>query len=80
MTGGLPGFEGGLRMTMYWIYDLPNWTLGLLIVAIFVAVSLAGLFAMRPVVAMSGPRRRITMTSSATSSRESAYSTAWRWD
>ena len=37
-------------MTMYWIYDLPNWTLGLLIVAIFVAVSLGGLFATRPVV------------------------------
>ena len=37
-------------MTMYWIYDLPNWTLFLLILAIFLAVSLAGLFATRPLV------------------------------
>ncbi len=37
-------------MTMYWIYDLPNWTLGSLIVASFLAVSLAGLFATRPMV------------------------------
>jgi Protein of unknown function (DUF4239) len=37
-------------MTMYWIYDLPNWTLCSLIVATFLAVSLAGLFATRPIV------------------------------
>ena len=37
-------------MTMYWIYDLPNWTLCALIVATFLAVSLAGLFATRPLV------------------------------
>ena len=37
-------------MTFYWIYDLPNWTLGVLIVAIFLAISLAGLFATRPMV------------------------------
>jgi hypothetical protein len=37
-------------MTMYWIYDVPNWTLCLLIVATFVAGSLAGLFATRPMV------------------------------
>jgi hypothetical protein len=37
-------------MTMYWIYDLPNWTLGSLIVAFFLALSLAGLFATRPMV------------------------------
>ncbi len=35
-------------MTFYWIYDLPNWVLGVLIVATFVALSLAGLFATRP--------------------------------
>jgi uncharacterized membrane protein len=37
-------------MTMYWIYDLPNWTLCLLIVATFLAGSLGGLFATRPMV------------------------------
>lgn len=37
-------------MTFYWIYDMPNWTLGVLIVSVFVAVSLAGLFATRPMV------------------------------
>jgi Protein of unknown function (DUF4239) len=37
-------------MTMYWIYDLPNWTLGLLIVASFLAFSVAGLFVTRPMV------------------------------
>ncbi len=37
-------------MNFYWIYDIPNWTLFLLIVATFVALSLAGLFATRPVV------------------------------
>jgi hypothetical protein len=37
-------------MTMYWIYDLPNWTLGVLIVATFLVVSIAGLIATRPLV------------------------------
>jgi hypothetical protein len=37
-------------MTMYWIYDLPNWTLGVLIVGVIVALSLSGLFATRPLV------------------------------
>jgi hypothetical protein len=37
-------------MTFYWIYDLPNWTLSVLIVAIFLAFSLAGLFATRSMV------------------------------
>jgi hypothetical protein len=37
-------------MTMYWIYDIPNWTLFVLIVTTFVALSLAGLFATRPLV------------------------------
>lgn len=37
-------------MTMYWIYDLPNWTLGVLIVSTFLGLSLAGLFATRPLV------------------------------
>jgi hypothetical protein len=37
-------------MTFYWIYDLPNWVLGVLIVATFVALSLAGLFVTRPMV------------------------------
>jgi hypothetical protein len=37
-------------MTMYWIYDVPNWTLGVLIVGLFLASSLAGLFATRPLV------------------------------
>jgi hypothetical protein len=35
-------------MTMYWIYDYPNWQLGALIVAVFGAASLAGLFGSRP--------------------------------
>lgn len=43
-------------MTFYWIYDLPNWTLGVLIVSVFLALSLAGLFATRPLVRkMLGP-------------------------
>jgi hypothetical protein len=37
-------------MTFYWIYDLPNWLLGLLIIAVMVGGSLAGLFATRPLV------------------------------
>jgi hypothetical protein len=37
-------------MTFYWIYDLPNWLLGLLIVAVMVGGSVAGLFATRPLV------------------------------
>ena len=35
-------------MTFYWIYDLPNWLLGVLIVLFFLFGSLAGLFATRP--------------------------------
>ncbi|MHC5537503.1 bestrophin-like domain [Singulisphaera rosea] len=35
-------------MSMYWIYDLPNWLLGVLTVAVFVGPSLLGLFASRP--------------------------------
>jgi hypothetical protein len=35
-------------MTMFWIYDLQNWALCLLIVGFFVAVALTGLFASRP--------------------------------
>jgi hypothetical protein len=37
-------------MTMYWIYDLSNWALGLLVVGVFLGVGLAGLFISRPVV------------------------------
>ena len=37
-------------MTMYWIYDLPNWILGALIVTTFVGLALAGLFLSRPIV------------------------------
>ena len=37
-------------MTMYWIYDIPNWQLGLLTTAVFVAVSVLGLLATRPLV------------------------------
>jgi hypothetical protein len=45
-------------MTFYWIYDLPNWVLGVLIVSTCVAVSLAGLFATRPLVRrLLGPER-----------------------
>jgi len=36
-------------MNFYWIYDLPNWQLGLLIVLTFASVSVLGLFATRPV-------------------------------
>jgi Protein of unknown function (DUF4239) len=37
-------------MTLYWIYDLPNWSLCALIVLIFVGLALAGLFISRPFV------------------------------
>jgi Protein of unknown function (DUF4239) len=37
-------------MTLYWIYDLPNWLLCGLIVLIFVGLALAGLFISRPIV------------------------------
>jgi hypothetical protein len=37
-------------MTLYWIYDLPNWQFGLLTVVFFCAVSLIGLFVSRPLV------------------------------
>jgi hypothetical protein len=35
-------------MTMYWIYDMPNWLFATLTVATFNLVALAGLFATRP--------------------------------
>src|SRR5215469_5056229 len=37
-------------MSMYWIYDLPNWQLGLGTVGTFVVVGLAGLVISRPLV------------------------------
>ena len=36
-------------MNLYWIYDLPNWQLGLLIVSTFSVAGVLGLFATRPV-------------------------------
>ncbi len=33
---------------MYWIYDIPNWLLGLMTIAAFVAISVGGLMACRP--------------------------------
>jgi hypothetical protein len=35
-------------MSMYWIYDYPNWQLGVAMVVLCVGVSLLGLFATRP--------------------------------
>jgi hypothetical protein len=37
-------------MSLYWIYDLQNWSLCLLIVGVFLGLSLLGLFASRPIV------------------------------
>ncbi len=37
-------------MTLYWIYDLPNWLLCVLIVFVVVGLALAGLFISRPIV------------------------------
>ena len=37
-------------MSFYFIYDLPNWTLGMLVVSVFLVVSLVGLFVTRPLV------------------------------
>lgn len=37
-------------MPMYWIYDYPNWQLGIAIVALFVIFSLLGLVVSRPLV------------------------------
>jgi len=37
-------------MTMYWIYDLANWQLGLLIVSVCVGTAVSGLFLTRPLV------------------------------
>ena len=34
-------------MKMYWVYDLPNWLFGTLIVAVFVAIGLGGLYLLR---------------------------------
>ncbi len=36
-------------MTMYWIYDLPNWLFGLLTILVFNAIAIGGLIATRPV-------------------------------
>src|SRR5262245_31737794 len=35
-------------MSMYWIYDIPNWLLGVSTVSVFLVLSLVGLFATRP--------------------------------
>ncbi len=37
-------------MTMYWIYDIPNWTLAILTVGAFVGFSIVGLLVTRPLV------------------------------
>jgi Protein of unknown function (DUF4239) len=37
-------------MSLYWIYDLPNWLLCIVIVTSTVALALAGLFVTRPIV------------------------------
>jgi hypothetical protein len=37
-------------MTMYWIYNYPNWTLGTAAVTLIVGLSLVGLYASRPLV------------------------------
>jgi len=37
-------------MTMYWIYDLPNWELAVLIVTMSVILAVVGLFVNRPIV------------------------------
>ena len=34
-------------MTMYWVYDLPTWLFGTLIVIVFVTFALAGLYLLR---------------------------------
>jgi hypothetical protein len=34
-------------MTLYWVYDLPNWLFGTLTVAVFVAIGLSGLYLTR---------------------------------
>lgn len=42
---------------MLWLYDLPTWLMGLLIVAVFTAFSVGGLYATRRwVIAITGPR------------------------
>ena len=38
-------------MTMYWIYDVPNWALAALIILTFATLSVAGFYASRPLVA-----------------------------
>jgi hypothetical protein len=45
-------------MTMYWIYDIPNWLLCGLIVVTMVSLSLAGLFVTRPFVGRMLDRSR----------------------
>jgi hypothetical protein len=39
-----------VTMSMYWIYDLPNWQLAVLVVGVFTGFGLVGLFASRPLV------------------------------
>lgn len=46
VRGGAPGVS---RMTMYWIYDLPNWQLAALMIVVLAGLAVAGLFATRPV-------------------------------
>ncbi len=36
------------HLTLYWLYDLPNWLFGLLVVLFFTLYGLAGLFTTRP--------------------------------
>lgn len=35
-------------MSLYWIYDIPNWLFGILTVVVFVVLSVGGLYASRP--------------------------------
>ena len=40
----------GASMTMYWVYDIPNWLFGVLTIGLFVAVGLLGLWLTRGLV------------------------------
>src|SRR5690242_21305727 len=44
---GRPGWDGGCAMSFLWIYDLPNWLLGVLTVLVVTGLSAAGLVASR---------------------------------
>ena len=37
-------------MTLYWIYDLPNWLFGILTVIVFNTIAIGGLYLTRPIV------------------------------